>query len=151
MPASHLVASGNLAALGNRNTHHLVHAGVEVGVVFTVEDLHVHHDAALAMGHTQGGVLHIAGLFTKNGAQQAFFRGQFLLTLGRNLANQDGFRPDFGADANDAVLIKVTDSILAGVGDFTGDFLGAQLGIARFDFVFFNVDAGIAVVLNQAL
>jgi hypothetical protein len=49
------------------------------------------------------------------------------------------------------VLIQVADGLFAHVGDVAGDLFRAQLGIARFHLVLFNVHGGVAVFLHQAL
>ena len=61
----------------------------QVAVLVAVKDLDVHDLAALAVGQAQGGVLDLARLFAKDGAQQFLFGRQFGLALGRDLADQD--------------------------------------------------------------
>ena len=100
--------------------------GGQVGVVFTGEDLDIHHLAALAVRHAQRGIFHIARFLAKDGAQQALFGGQFFLALGRDLAHQDVVRADLGADADDAALVQVFDGFFAHVGDVAGDFFRTQ-------------------------
>ncbi len=81
MTACHFITRGDLAALGNRDTHHHIHTGREIRILFAGEDFDIHDLAALAMRHAQGGIFHIAGFLTEDGPQKALFRRQFLLTL----------------------------------------------------------------------
>ena len=55
--------------------------GLQLVAVLAGEDLDVHNDAVLAVGHAQGGVAHLAGLFAEDGAQQALLGGQLGLAL----------------------------------------------------------------------
>ena len=87
--AGHLVAHGDLALLGDVDTHHHVHAGGELVARLAGEHLHVHDDAALAVGHLQGGVAHLAGLLSEDGAEQPLLSGEVGLALGGDLAHQN--------------------------------------------------------------
>ena len=151
MAAGHLVAGGQLATLGHGDADHHIHAGGEIGILFAGKDLDIDNLTALAMRHAQGGILYIAGLLTEDGAQQALFRGQFLFTLGCDLADQDVVRADLGADADNTVLVEVLDRVLADVRDVAGDLLGSQLGVTGFHFILFNMNGREAVLLDQAL
>ena len=111
--------------------------------VLAGEDLDVDDDAALAVGHLQGGVAHLARLFAEDGAQQALFRGQVGLALGRDLTDEDVAGVDLRADADDAALVQVLQRVLADVGDIAGDLLGAELGIAGVDLILLDVDGGV--------
>src|SRR6266478_214665 len=53
------------------------------------------------------------------------------------------------ADADHAALVEVAKEGLADVGNVASDFLGAELGVARFDFVLLDVNRGVVVVLHQ--
>ena len=103
------------------------------------------------MGNLQRRVANLASLLAEDGAQQALFCGQLGLALRGDLAHQDIAREDLGTDANDAVGIQVRDHILGDVRNLAGDFLGAELGIARIDFVFGNMDRREEVFGNHAL
>ena len=87
--AGHLVAHGDLPLLGDIHADDLVHAGAKLVAVLTGEDLDVHDDAALAVGHLQGGIADFAGLLAEDGAQQALLGGQLGLALRGDLADQD--------------------------------------------------------------
>ena len=68
MAAGHLVADRDLASLGDVDAHGLADAGVEV-VFVVVEFADADDDTLFAVGDTQGGVAHLAGLLTEDGAQ----------------------------------------------------------------------------------
>src|SRR5690606_14944609 len=72
-------------------------------------------------------------------------------TLGRDLTDEDVTVDDLGTDADDAAFVEVGEDFLADVGDLAGDLLGAQLGLARVDLVFLDVDRGEDVLFDQAL
>src|SRR5207237_7736513 len=53
------------------------------------------------------------------------------------------------ADADDSAFVEVAKERLADVGNIASDFLGAELGVARFDFVLLDVNRGVVIVLDQ--
>ena len=112
---------------------------------FAGEYVHVDHHARHAGRHLQAGVFHIAGFFAKNGTQQLFFRRQLGFTLGRDLADQHVARLDFRTDGNNAGGIQAPQLALCQVGDITGNFFRAELGIARHHRQFLDVNRGVAV------
>src|SRR5713226_619628 len=113
------------------------------------EDLDVHDGAFDARRTVERSVANIAGLFAEDGAEQFFFRRERGLALGRDLADKDVTRLHDRADADDAAFVEVAEERLADVGNIASDFLGAELGVARFDFVFLDVNRGVVVVLDQ--
>src|SRR6266699_1379990 len=113
------------------------------------EDLDVHDGALDARWAVQGRVANIAGLFAKNGAEQFFFRRERGLALGRDFADQDVSRLHHRTDADDAAFVEVAEERLADVGNIAGDFLRAELGVARFDFVLLDVDGSVVIVFDQ--
>ena len=72
--SGHLVAHGDFPGLGDPDADGLLDAGVQVVPVLAAQHLDVDDLAALAVGHAQGGVLNVAGLFAEDGAQAAFPR-----------------------------------------------------------------------------
>src|SRR6185437_2499556 len=125
-------------------------AGVLVGAL-AGEDLDP-DDRALDAGRgVEGGVAHIAGLLAEDGAQQLLLRGELGLALGRDLAHQDVARLHLGPDGDDAALVEVLQERLADVGDVAGDFLGPELGVARFQLELLDVDRGVVILLDQLL
>ncbi len=123
MTTGHLIAHGNLTLLGDVHTHHHVHAGRQLVLVFTGEGLNIHDDAALAVRDFQGCVAHLARLFAEDGAEQALFCGQLGLALGRDFAHQNVTGADFCTDADDAVLVQILDGIIADIGNIASNFL----------------------------
>src|SRR6267378_4056010 len=113
------------------------------------EDLDVHDGALDARRAVERSVANIAGLFAEDGAEQFFFRRERGFALGRNLADKDVTRLHDRADADDAALVEVAEERLADVGNIASDFLGAEFGVARFDFVLLDVNRGVVVVLDQ--
>ena len=97
------------------------------------------------------GVFHVAGLFTKDGAQQFFFGRQRGLSLGGDLADQRVTGLYFSTHKNDAGFIKPVELLFAQVGDVAGDFLGTELGIAGHHHQLFNMYRGVAVFGDHAL
>src|ERR1017187_1769857 len=115
------------------------------------EDLAIDDGALDARRAVERCVLHIAGLFAENRPQQLLFRSELGLALGRYLAHLNVARLDRGADADDTALVQVAQETVGDVGNVAGDFLRSQLGVARFDFEFFNVDRSVVVFLDQLL
>ncbi|MPM58936.1 hypothetical protein SDC9_105771 [bioreactor metagenome] len=151
MAARHLVAHGDFALLGNIDSDHHIHTGGQLVAVLAGKDLHVHDDAALAVGYLQRSVAHLAGLLTKDGPQQPLLGGEIGLALGRDLAHEDVAGAHLGAHADHAALIQILERVVAHVGDIPGDLLGAELGVPGLGFVFLNVDGGEHVVLHHTL
>ena len=115
------------------------------------EGLDVDDHAALAVGHLQGGVAHLARLLLEDRADELLLRGQLRLALRRDLAHEQVARPDLGAHAHDAAVVEVAERVLGAVGDVARDLLVAQLGRAGVDLVLLDVDRGELVVLDEAL
>ena len=104
------------------------------------ENLHADNRAFFAVRHPQRSVARFLGFLAENRDDQTLFRRQFALRFGRDFADQNVLREHFGADANDAVLVQVLQLIFADVGNIARDFFRAQFGVARFDFVFLDVN-----------
>ena len=50
---------------------------------------------------------------------------------------------DLGADADDAALVEVFESVVADAGDIAGDLLGPELGVAGVALILFDMDGGV--------
>ena len=111
----------------------------------------VHHHARRARRHAQRGVLHVSGLLTEDGAQQALLRSKVGLALGGNLTHEDVAGLHLGTDAHHAVRSEVLEGIIAHVRDIAGDFLRPELGIASLLLEFLDVDGRVGILLRQAL
>ena len=113
------------------------------------EDLHVHNGALDARRAVERSVANVAGFLAEDGAQQFLFRSKRRFALGRDLADQNVARADGRADANHAAFVQIAKERLADVGNVARDFLGAELGVARFDFELLDVNGGVVVLLDQ--
>ena len=120
-------------------------------MLFACEDLDVDDLAALTVRHAQRSILDLARLLAEDRPEQLLLRGELLLALGRDLADQNIVRADLGADADDPVLAQIAQGFIADVGDIVGDLFRPKLGVARLDLVLLDVDRGEAVLLDQAL
>ena len=116
-----------------------------------VEHAHFHDGALHARRHPQRGVAHVGGLFAEDGAQELLFRRHRAFALRRDLADQDVAGMHLGADIDDAGFVEVLQRLFRDVGDVAGDFLGAELGVARHHLEFLDVDRGEHVVLDDPL
>src|SRR3954466_11910785 len=149
--AGHLVADADLALGGNADADEPVDAGQQLVSAVAVELANVDDLAPRAVGQAQAGVLTLARLLAEDRAQQPLLRSQLRLALGRDLADQDVTGLDFSADVHNAVLVEVLERFLADVRDVARDLLGTQLGVARFDLVLLDMDAGEQVLANEAI
>src|SRR5574343_372522 len=118
---------------------------------FTGKDLNVDHGARDAGRDAQTGVLYVRGFFTKDGAQQLFFRRQLGLTLRRHLADEDITGFDFGTDIDDTRLIQTRQLRLAQRRNIAADFFRSQLGIASNHSQLFDVHRGETIFGHHAL
>src|SRR5207248_11775020 len=84
--------------------------------------------------NAQRGVPHLAGLFAENRTQQLFFGTELGFSFWCDLADQDISRPNFGTDADDATGVEILKRFLTYVRNVPGDFLGAELRVARATF-----------------
>src|SRR5690606_5272179 len=147
--ARHLVPFGNFPLLGDVHPDQLVDAGGQFVPVFPGEHLHVDDNAAGAVGNAEGGIPYLPRLFTENGVEEPLFGGQLGHPFGGHFADEDVARLDFGTDADNSPFVQVPEGVLPDVGDVPGDFLGTQLGVPGFAFVFLDVDRGVDVLLHQ--
>ena len=118
---------------------------------FTGEDLHVDDRAVGALVDAKRRVLHVGSLLAEDRAEQLLFRRQRRLALRRDLAHERIARVHFRADVDDARLVETSQLVLRQVRDVAGDFLGAELGVARHDHQLLDVDRGVAVFGDHAL
>ena len=126
----------------------LLRALVEFGALAR-EHLAIDNRAFDARRAVERCVLHVAGLFTEDRAQQFLFRRELRFALGRHFADQNVARLYRRADANNSAFVQIAQERFGDVRNIAGDFLGTQLGIARLDFELFNVDRGVVIVLDQ--
>ena len=115
------------------------------------EHPHVDHRAVHARGHAQRGIFYVRSLFTENRPQQFLFRCQLGLALRRDLADQDIARADFRTDESNACFVELGERRITNVGNVGGDFLRAQLRVARDTGQLFDMDRREAVFLDDTL
>ncbi len=113
--------------------------------------LAIDHRAFDARRAVERRVLHIAGLFAEDGAQQFLFRRQLRLALGSHLAHQNVARLHRRADTNDAALVQIPQESFGDVRNIARDFLRTQLGVAAVHLKLLDVDRGVVVFLHQLL
>jgi hypothetical protein len=111
-----LVALRDLALLGHEDPDHLVDPWLQLVAVVAAEALDVDDDAALAVGHLEGRVLHLAGLLAEDGAQQLLLGRRLGLALGRDLADEHVAGANLGPDADDAVHVQVHKHVVEAFG-----------------------------------
>ena len=144
--ACHFIADAYLSLLRDIYADELVYAGGHFVFVCASEHFYVHYDAAFAVRNTQRRIAYFACFFAEYCAEQSFFGSKFGFALRSNLTYQNISGLDFGTDTNDTVFVEVFERVVADVGNITGDFLFAKLSVARFVFVFFDMNRGESVV-----
>src|SRR5690606_4863944 len=117
----------------------------------TDEHLNVDNGTFGAGRHTQRGVLHIGRLLTEDRAQQLLFRSQLSLAFRRHLTYPDIARTNFGTDVDNARLVQLVQRSLTHIRDVRGDFLWAELGVARHAGQLLDMDSGETIFLNHTL
>src|SRR4249919_759211 len=115
------------------------------------EDLHVDDGAVHARRNAERAVLHVGGLLAEDRAKELLFRRQLRFALRRDLADHDVAGAHFGADVHHAGFVEAVERLLRNVRDVGGDFLRAQLGVARDAGQLFDVDRGVAILFHHAL
>jgi len=148
---AHLVSDGDFPALGHIDADGLIDPGAQVVVILAGERLHVHDDAGFAVGHAQGCVAHLAHLLAEYGAQEPLLGVELGLAFGGHFAHENIPAADFGAHANDAALVQILNGILADIGNFPGNLLGAQLRVAGLALVLLDMDGGKDILADQPL
>ncbi|CAB4878271.1 unannotated protein [freshwater metagenome] len=138
--ASKLVTVLDLALLRDVHANQLVHPWRKFITVLVIENANVDDLAGLTVWNLERSIPNFASLLTKDGTQQTLFRGQLSFTLRCDLANQNITWNNFGTDANNATLVEVLEDFFRHVWNVSSNFLWAQLGVARIDFVFLNVN-----------
>ena len=69
--ACHLISYGDLTLLSDVDTYGLIYTRRQLVAVLSGKYLGVYDDTILAVGYLQGGITHLAGLLTEDGAQQS--------------------------------------------------------------------------------
>ena len=142
MTSGHFVTGGELTALCDGDADTFVDACGQISIVIAAEDLDINHFSAFTVRHAQGIIFNVAGLFTKDGAQQSFFRCQFFFTLRGDFPDDNVARAYFGADADNTVFIQIFDGVITDIRYITGDFFRTKLCFQSVMFIFFDMDRG---------
>jgi hypothetical protein len=154
VPSGKLITDGDATFLCDPDLYPLIDSGgkvvAAVAAIFAGINFNIDNLAPFTVGNAEGGVLDLAGLFTEYSTQQFFFGRELRLALGSNLSDEGIVRADFSADADDAIFIELSEALLSDVGNITGYFLGAELGITGFDLVFIDMDRGEHIIFNHA-
>src|SRR5690625_939403 len=149
--AGELIAVGDLAPLGDVDTHEVVDSGGQFVAVFKVELADGDDGPGFTVGYLQRGVTHLSGLLTEDRAQAPLCGREFGFPLRGHLPHEDVAGGDFRTDAHDAPLVEVPEDLVGDVGDVAGDLFRPELGVPGVDLVLLDVDRGEDVVLDQAL
>ena len=123
MTTSHLVPHLNLALLCHIDPYHHVGSRGQFIAVLARKHPHIHHPSFLPIGNSQGVIAHIASFFAKDSSQQSLFGGLIRLSFGRYLTHQNIARLHPCANANDAILVQLAQSVFTHIGNFPSDFL----------------------------
>ena len=94
------------------------------------EDLAIDDGAFDTRRAVERRVLHVAGFFAEDRAEQFLFRRQLGFALRRHLAHQNVARLHGRADADDAAFVQIAQERFGDVRNIARDFLGPQLGVA---------------------
>ncbi len=149
--AGHLIPFRYFPFLGDVDPYQLVHPGREFVALFPGKNLDVHYNAGLTVGHPQGGVAYLAGLFAKNSPQQALLGGKFSFPFRGDLPHQDVAGAHLGPYPDDPPDVQIPQGILPYIGDVAGDFLRAEFGIPRFRLILLNMNRGKDIFLDHLL
>ena len=149
--AGEFVANEHRAELRHFHVDLLNDAGFHRVTVLAGKDLHADDAAFLAVFEAQRRVFHIAGLVAEDGTEQALFRGELRLPFRRHFADENVAGADFGADADDAVLVEVAELGFRNVRNVVGGFLRPELGVAHVTDELLDVDRREFAVLHEAL
>jgi hypothetical protein len=85
-------------------------------------------------------------------ARRSFSSGVIGLSpFGGGLADENVAGLHLGADIDDARFVEILQRLFRDVGNIAGDFLGAELGVARHHLEFIDMDRGEDVFLHDAL
>ena len=112
---------------------------------------HLDDRARHARRKPQRSVADIGRLFSKNRAKKLLFRSHRRLALRGDLADEDVARFDLGADIDDPGLVEIFQRLLADVRNVARDLFLPELGVARHDLEFFDMDRGKHVVGHDPL
>lgn len=147
--ACHLIAFADFTFLNDADTNLLIDARRQFIAVFTGKDLDGNNDPEFPMRNTEGAVTDFPCLFSKDGTDEALFSRKFRFPFRRDFADEDISRTDFSTDTNDSVFVEVLQGIFRNVRDIAGNLFRSQFRIAGIAVIFFNMDGGKDIFLDE--
>ncbi len=149
MPTSHLIALIDLPCVGNPNTNGFGDSRLHVIAVLLRQYAYVDNLAVLPVRNSKAGVFYVTSLLTEDGSQELFFSGQFSLTLGCDLADQNVARCYPCANSNDSFIVEVSQALFTNVRNVTSNFFRSEFRLSGFNFVFVDVYRCVAIVFHE--
>ena len=108
MPPAHFIADRDFALLGDINADLLIDARSHFVVVLARKDIDGNDFAAFAVRNAQGSIADFASLFTKDSAEQPFFRRKFGFAFRGDFTDENITGTDIRADSDNAFRIKMS-------------------------------------------
>ena len=144
MTSGELVSLSDLAMLSDVNADDAVYACRKlVAVVFSRFCgcfFNCNNGSGFAVRHAQRSIAHFAALLLEDCAQKTLFGGKLGFSLRSYFSYENVAGLNLGSNADYAALVKICKSVLAHVGQVSCNLFSSQLGVARVDFVFFDVN-----------
>ena len=138
----HLVADGDLTFLSDVYADEFVYAGRKFVFVRAGKYFDVYYDTAFAVRNFKRSIADFPCLFAEYRAEKSFFGGKFGFALRGDFTDENIAAVDFRADTYDTVFVEVFKRVVADVRNIARDLFFAEFRIARFDFVFFDMNGG---------
>ena len=92
------------------------------------------------MRNFKGGISDLSRLFAEDCTKQSLLGGKLGFALGRNFTYKYIAGTNFRTYADNTVLVKVLERVLADVGNISRDLLCAELCISRLDLMLFYMN-----------
>src|SRR5690606_13677745 len=141
--SSHLIAFRDLSLLGNIDAHQLIYSWRQFVTVLPGKHFDIDYDPVGTVWNTKRGITNFSRFFTKDGMQQALFRGKFSYAFWCNLTNENISSANFCTYADNAPLIQITQRLFTDVRNVTRNFFRSQFCITSFRFIFFNMNRSV--------
>ena len=151
MTPCHLISYADLTLLRDVNTNGLGYSGCKFIGVFSREDHRIDDRSISAVGHFQRSIANFSCLLSKDGAKESLLRSKLRLSFRRNSADQDISGSYFRTDTDDSSLIKILQCIISDARHIGSNLFRSKLRISGFQFILFNMDGSVNVILHQSL
>ena len=148
VPTGHFIADGDFAFLSNVNAYLTIDAGGHFVVIVASENIDGNDFTGFAVRDAQAGITNFASLFAEDSAKESFFSSEFGFTFRSDFADENITGTNVGADRNNAVGIKVSESIFGYVGDIASNFFGSKFSVAGVALIFLNVNGSIDIAFD---